>query len=61
MKRPALWLIRFYQMTWSQVFPPSCRYLPTCSQYTYEAIQKYGFFKGGVDGCQAHRPLSPLP
>ena len=52
MKKIALWLIRFYQMTWSQVFPPSCRYLPTCSQYTYEAIQKYGFFKGGWMGAK---------
>ncbi|MFC1937812.1 membrane protein insertion efficiency factor YidD [Chloroflexota bacterium] len=42
----ALILIRFYQLTISQVMSPSCRYLPTCSQYTYEAIKKYGLFKG---------------
>jgi len=39
-------LIKIYQHTWSQVMPPACRYEPTCSQYTYEAIGKYGFFKG---------------
>lgn len=46
MKGFALKLIRFYQLTLSQVMPPSCRFAPTCSQYTYEAIAKFGFFKG---------------
>ncbi|MBI2832014.1 MAG: membrane protein insertion efficiency factor YidD [Chloroflexi bacterium] len=46
MKELALALIRLYQMTISRVMPPSCRYLPTCSHYTYEAISKYGIFKG---------------
>jgi putative membrane protein insertion efficiency factor len=46
MKELALALIKFYQGTISEVLPPSCRYLPTCSQYTYEAVSKYGFFKG---------------
>lgn len=44
----ALKLIRFYQVAISPWTPPSCIYRPTCSQYGYEAIQKYGFFKGGV-------------
>ncbi len=39
-------LIRFYQMTWSRVSPPACRFTPTCSQYSYEAIAKYGLRKG---------------
>lgn len=43
----ALKLIRFYQLAVSPWFPPSCIYIPTCSQYGYEAIQKYGIFKGG--------------
>jgi putative membrane protein insertion efficiency factor len=46
MKAFALGLIKIYQHTWSQVMPPACRFKPTCSQYTYEAIGKYGFFKG---------------
>jgi putative membrane protein insertion efficiency factor len=46
MKAFALGLIKIYQHTWSQVMPPACRFQPTCSQYTYEAIGKYGFFKG---------------
>jgi len=46
MKGLALELIRLYQLTLSQVMPPSCRFAPSCSQYTYEAISKFGFFKG---------------
>jgi uncharacterized protein len=46
MKKVALGMIRFYQTTISAVTPPNCRYLPTCSQYTHEAIDKYGVFKG---------------
>ncbi len=47
MKYIALGLIRFYQKAISPMMPPSCRFEPTCSHYGYEAIQKYGFFKGG--------------
>ena len=36
----------FYQYSISPLFPSSCRYLPTCSEYTKQAIYKYGFFKG---------------
>jgi len=45
-KRIALGLVRFYQSTISQVTYPSCRFVPSCSQYTYEAIEKYGFWRG---------------
>lgn len=47
MKYLALGLIRFYQKFISPMTPPSCRFEPTCSHYGYEAIQKYGFFRGG--------------
>lgn len=47
MKHVALFLIRVYQKGISPLFPPSCRFQPTCSHYGYEAIQKYGFLKGG--------------
>ncbi|TET17876.1 MAG: membrane protein insertion efficiency factor YidD [Dehalococcoidia bacterium] len=46
MKKLALGLIRLYQLTISRVRPSSCRYYPTCSQYTYEAVERFGFFKG---------------
>jgi putative membrane protein insertion efficiency factor len=47
MKKLFLALIRFYQKAISPAFPPRCRYLPTCSQYALEAIEKYGALKGG--------------
>jgi uncharacterized protein len=51
-KTIALWIIRFYQKALSPVLPPSCRFTPTCSHYAYEAIQKYGFLKGGWLGAK---------
>ncbi|MGJ5642364.1 membrane protein insertion efficiency factor YidD [Formosa sp. S-31] len=44
---PFLFLIKIYQSAISPLFPPSCRYHPTCSQYTKEALIKHGLFKGG--------------
>ncbi|MBQ0167388.1 MAG: membrane protein insertion efficiency factor YidD [Treponema sp.] len=38
--------IRFYQRLISPLFPPCCRYYPSCSCYAYEAIQRHGPFKG---------------
>ena len=40
-------LIRFYQLSISPVLGQNCRYMPTCSQYSIEAINKYGPLKGG--------------
>ena len=40
-------MIRFYQKYLSPLKKhPSCKYVPTCSQYAIEAYEKYGFFKG---------------
>lgn len=47
MKRPVLMMIGFYKRAISPNLPPSCRYQPTCSEYAYEAIDKYGILKGG--------------
>jgi uncharacterized protein len=42
-------LIRFYQMTFSKALPSdTCRFYPSCSHYGYQAVYKYGVFKGGV-------------
>ena len=40
-------LIRFYQLAISPLLPPTCRYTPTCSAYSLQAIKKHGPFKGG--------------
>ena len=47
MKRALLKAIRFYQTAVSPLFPPRCRFIPTCSQYALEAVEKYGAWKGG--------------
>ena len=44
---PFLLLIRFYQVAISPYTPASCRYSPTCSQYSVEALQVHGLFRGG--------------
>jgi putative membrane protein insertion efficiency factor len=46
MKKMALFLIRSYQLLLSPLLGRNCRFYPTCSDYTYQAIKKYGFFKG---------------
>ena len=40
-------LIKFYRKQISPMSPPKCKYIPTCSQYAIEAIEKYGVIKGG--------------
>ena len=47
MKAILLWMIRFYRKHISPAFPPCCRFIPTCSAYALEAIEKYGAWKGG--------------
>jgi putative membrane protein insertion efficiency factor len=47
MKRILIALVKFYQKYISPLTPPSCRYVPTCSQYALEALEKYGAVKGG--------------
>lgn len=44
---PFLLIIRFYQGAISPLLPAACRYTPTCSHYTAEALQKHGLIKGG--------------
>lgn len=46
MKNFLIFLVRFYQKHISPLKKPCCRYVPTCSQYALEALQKYGAAKG---------------
>ena len=47
MKRILLWMIRFYRKRISPFRQPCCRFIPTCSAYAMEAVEKYGALKGG--------------
>ncbi len=44
---PFIILVKVYQIFISPLFPSSCRYTPTCSHYTIEALSKHGLLKGG--------------
>ena len=47
MRKLALAAIRGYQSTISPSLPQSCRFEPSCSQYSYEAIERHGTLRGG--------------
>ncbi|MDD2998428.1 MAG: membrane protein insertion efficiency factor YidD [Candidatus Riflebacteria bacterium] len=49
--RAGLRLIRLYQRFLSPTLGAACRFTPSCSHYTYEAIEKYGLIKGSLMGC----------
>lgn len=48
MKKIAIALIRFYQRNISSITPPSCRFTPTCSEYAIQALERFGFLRGGA-------------
>jgi putative membrane protein insertion efficiency factor len=53
-------LIRFYQLVISPLLPPACRFYPTCSEYGYQAIAKYGIIKGGAKAVWRILRCNPL-
>ena len=71
--RAAAWLLIFlvrgYQVVLSPLFPPACRYYPSCSQYAIEAIEKHGALRGAwlaarrIARCHPFRPggYDPVP
>lgn len=46
MKNVMIAMVRFYQRNISPLMGSHCRYMPTCSEYSIQAFEKYGFFKG---------------
>ncbi len=48
MRLLVLKIIRVYQKYLSPLLGPSCRFHPTCSEYTFQAIETYGVFRGGI-------------
>jgi uncharacterized protein len=69
MKNLLIWLIQIYRHFISPLFPPSCRFQPTCSQYALDAIERFGTFKGSwlaikrVLSCHPFHPggYDPVP
>jgi len=60
MKALALGAIRAYQLILSPLLPPSCRYTPTCSEYTRQAIERYGFRRGTYLGVRRILRCTPF-
>lgn len=69
MRAVLLGLIRLWQMTFSRVLPPTCRFYPSCSEYGYQAISRYGAIRGGwlalkrIARCHPFNPggYDPVP
>lgn len=62
MRFALLGLIRLYQVTLSRVLLPACRFVPSCSEYGYEAIARYGAWRGGwltIKRLARCHPLNP--
>lgn len=69
MKFLVVGIIKFYRFAISPLFPPSCRFQPTCSKYAMEAIERFGVLKGGwmaikrIGKCHPYHPggYDPVP
>jgi putative membrane protein insertion efficiency factor len=48
MKTLAIRILQLYKRWISPAFPPACRYVPTCSEYAMEAMERYGILRGGL-------------
>lgn len=62
MRRLALFLLRFYKRFVSPLLPPMCRFEPTCSMYTMQAVEKYGTLRGswlGIRRLARCHPFNP--
>jgi hypothetical protein len=61
-RRVALFLLRFYKRFLSPLLPPMCRFEPTCSMYTMQAVEKFGALRGiwlGIRRLGRCHPFNP--
>ena len=61
-KRVVLGMLRGYKWAISPMFPPACRFVPTCSEYAMEAVERFGALRGGcmaVGRVLRCHPLAP--
>ncbi|HJR07587.1 MAG TPA: membrane protein insertion efficiency factor YidD [Pyrinomonadaceae bacterium] len=52
MKNVLLWPLKLYKTVVSPLLPPACRFVPTCSEYAYQAVDRYGVLRGGWMGIR---------
>jgi uncharacterized protein len=50
LRLPLLFFIQIYKRVLSPILPPACRFEPSCSVYTYQALKRHGLFKGSLLG-----------
>ncbi|HMA60986.1 MAG TPA: membrane protein insertion efficiency factor YidD [Halanaerobiales bacterium] len=60
MKQLVLWFIKVYQKVISPWTPKTCRFYPTCSEYSYQAVKKYGALKGGYKSIKRISKCHPF-
>ena len=61
MKKLLIALVKFYRKHISPLKPPCCRFIPTCSEYALEALEKYGALKGSWLAIKRISRCHPFP
>ncbi len=60
MRKICIFLIKVYQETLSPILGKQCRFTPTCSQYTIDAVEEYGVLKGILMGLKRILKCNPF-
>ena len=55
-----IYIIKIYKLILSPILGPSCRYLPTCSDYFIDCLNEYGFIKGTLKGFRRILSCHPV-